>query len=96
MQRRSSQKSRLKVFLSISLVVLIAGGMIFQVWLRVRIRQMANEVEVLKVQMHTFDNQINTLQAKANNLSSYENITRKARNELGMIFLEQEQQRIDK
>lgn len=74
----------------ILLVIVLAVYMLFQVWLKVKVRLLASEIEQLKKAAIKLREENNQLQAKVTDLSSYERITQIAQKELGMIFLKQE------
>ena len=90
MRKKSSEKSRVKVTIVMFLVLLLAMGMLFQVWLKVKIQLLATDIENLKRETLTLREDNNRLQTKVSDLSSYRRITGFAQNELGMIFLKQE------
>jgi cell division protein FtsL len=90
MRSRSAPRNRFKVFLVISLVIILTAGMLFQVWLRVKIRLLSAEIEHLNRDVITLREQINELQAGVTELSSYDEITSTAREKLGMIFIKQQ------
>ncbi|MBN1353002.1 cell division protein FtsL [candidate division KSB1 bacterium] len=89
-RNKNSKKYKLNALLGIVIVMILAVGMLFQVWLKVKIRLIASEIENLKKNVVTLREDTNRLQTRAINLSSYERITRLAQNELGMIFVKQE------
>ncbi|MDZ7261983.1 MAG: cell division protein FtsL [candidate division KSB1 bacterium] len=90
MKRLFPKKSNSRRFYVVFFIVGITIVMVFYVWEKVRIGLLVSEIDELRKQEIQLQEENYVLRAKVIDLSSYENITRRAQEKLGMIFPQRE------